>query len=160
MKEQFQAWWESISLRERQLTILSGVFILVALIYWGAWKPLSNQLTTSQSELLRAQQTLSWVQDKAPLLANSGAAKSGHQGQRSSLAHVVNSSAKQHQVTFARVVNNKEQIEVWINEIEFDLFVEWLTTLNNQYAVSVISADVSQIDKNGFVKINRLVLAY
>ena len=72
----------------------------------------------------------------------------------------VNKSAKQYGVKFSRIVNKKEQIEVWISDIEFDLFVRWLTTLNNQYSVSVISTDFSKIDKEGHIKINRLLLGH
>lgn len=160
MKEQFNAWWEGISARERLLTILSGLFILLAVIYWGAWQPLSNQLAKSQSDLQRAQQTLAWVQEKAPELANMGNAKSSGQRSSASLANIINSSARQYKVKFSRVINKKDKIEVWIAEIEFDLFVAWLASLDNKYSVNVVNADVSKTDKAGYVKVNRLLLAY
>ncbi|MCG6200091.1 type II secretion system protein M [Psychromonas antarctica] len=160
MNEQFQAWWKSLSEREQQLSSISAVSLLLAIIYWGAWKPLSDQLQASQQELSSAQQTLSWVQDKATLLVQAGVGKQESKGENLSLAQLVNQSAREHGINFSRIVNKKEEIEVWINDVEFTRFVGWLTDLNNNYAVSVLNTDFSKMDQQGHIRINRLLLGY
>ena len=159
MSEQFKIWWTSLSEREQQLSLLSAAFLLLAVVYWGAWKPLSNQLQESEKQLRNAQQTLTWVQDKATLLVQAGVGKQKADAKQLTLIQIVNSSAKQYGVEFSRIVNKKEQLEVWISDVEFDLLVRWLTALNNQYFVSVISTDFSKIDQEGHIKVNRLLLA-
>ena len=160
MGEQLKIWWTSLSDREQQLSLLSAAFLLLAVAYWGAWKPLANQLQESEKQLRAAQQTSTWVQDKATVLVQAGVGQQRVSAKKLSLTQIVNKSAKQYGVQFSRIVDKKEQIEVWISDVEFDLFVRWLTALNNQYSVSVISTDFSKIDKEGHIKINRLLLGH
>lgn len=160
MQEQFLAWWKSISEREQKLFSGCGAVIILAILYWGIYQPLKNQLEESQQQLLRAEQTLDWVQDNANVLVKAGVNKRKTTTRKLSLTQIVNKSAKQHGITFSRIVNKKQQIEVWVNEVEFDRFVNWLTRLNNDHGVEVINADFTKTDKLGHIKINRLLLGY
>ena len=158
MSEQLKIWWVGLSDREQQLSLLSAVFLLLAVIYWGAWKPLADQLQESEKQLRNAQQTLTWVEDKATLLVQAGVGRQKADSSRLTLIQIANRSAKQYGINFSRIVNKKEQIEVWISDVEFDLFISWLTALNNQYLVSVITTDFSKTDQEGHIKVNRLLL--
>lgn len=160
MKEQLQSWWNSLNEREQRLSLVSAAFIFLAVIYWGAWKPLTNSLQESEMQLQRAQQTLSWVQKNATLLVEAGVHKHKVAAQRGNLTQVVNRSARQYGITFSRIVNKQQHLEVWITEVEFDLFIKWLTNLSNQYSVSAVNADFSKVDKQGHIRINRLSLSY
>ncbi|WP_019614776.1 type II secretion system protein M [Psychromonas ossibalaenae] len=160
MVEQFKAWWQSISEREQKLFSLTGVFLLLAVIYWGAWKPLTAQLDNNKKQLIRAEQTLSWVEDKAAVLRKAGAAENKKNGNRLNLTQIVTRSAKKQGISFSRIVDRKGRIEVSVNDVEFNRFVNWLTVLSNQYSVSVINSDLSRTDKAGYIKINRLLLGH
>lgn len=160
MIEQFKEWWQSISEREQQLSLISAVFLIIAILYWGMWQPLSKQLENSQIKLQRAEQTLRWVESRSKEIVQAGGAKKSHSGKKQSLAKVLNRTAKKHNITFSRVVNKKEQVEVWIDEVEFNRFIGWLTNLSNSYGVSVVKSDISNTETQGKVKINRLLLSY
>jgi len=159
MREQFKSWWATLSEREQLLSLLSALALLLAVIYWGLWSPLADQLQESEIKLSRAEQTLSWVQEKTVLLQQAGAGQHKVSSKKLSLTQIINKSGKQYGIKFSRIVNKKKQLEVWIADIEFDLFIRWLTSLNNQYGVSVISTDFSKIEKAGHIKINHLLLA-
>lgn len=159
MTEQLKNWWASLSDREQKLSLLSAAFLLLAIIYWGAWKPLATQIDDSKRQLNNAQQTLSWVEEKSALLVQSGASPQRATSQPLTLQQLVSSSAKQYAIKFSRIENKKEQIEVVIADAEFDQLIRWLTTLTNQYYISVISADISKIEPQGHIKVNRLVLS-
>ena len=156
--EQFKEWWESISQREQQLTMASTVVLGIAILYWGIWTPLQDQLSESKKQLTRAEATLSWTQEKATVLLESGAGKP--QVRRGNLTQILNSSARKSGITFSRIVNKKDKMEVWITVVEFDLFLKWLTTLKNQYGVSVLNADIAKTDQKGYIKVNRLLLGH
>jgi general secretion pathway protein M len=158
MGEQLKSWWSSLSEREQQLSLLSAAFLLLAAVYWGAWKPLTNQLQESEQQLKNARQTLTWVQNKATVLVQAGIGKQGVAANNLTLIQIVNSSARQYGIKFSRVENKNQQIEVWINDIEFDLFVRWLTALNNQYFVAVLRTDFAKTGSQGHIKVNRLLL--
>ncbi len=153
--EQFKDWWESISQREQKLVMVSAVFIGIAVLYWGIWTPLAEQLSDSQKQLTRAESTLNWTQKKATFVLKSG----GLQRKKINLTQVLNSSARTHGITFSRIVNKKDKIEVWIVNVDFETFIKWLTLLSNKYGVSVINADLSQTEQQGYIKVNRLLLS-
>ncbi|WP_354623169.1 type II secretion system protein M [Psychromonas sp. MME2] len=160
MLERFQAWWQSISQREQQLSLLSAVFLLVAMVYWGGWQPLNKQLDESEMQLQRTQQTLRWVEDKSSELVQAGMGESSKPLRKASLSNVLNVSAKQYGIEFSRIVNKKDEVEVWIDDVAFDRFIAWLTELNNRYGVVVMKSDVTSLDDSGKVKINRLLVSY
>lgn len=154
--EQLKQWWESITVREQQLTMVSVVFIVIAILYWGIWSPLTTQLTENKQQLTNAKASLSWTKEKANFLLASGVAKP--QKRNGNLTQILNSSARKKGITFSRIVNKQQQIEVWITNVEFDLFLSWLTDLNNQYGISVLNADLAKTDQAGYIKVNRLLL--
>ncbi|PKG40072.1 type II secretion system protein M [Psychromonas sp. Urea-02u-13] len=156
--EQFKEWWESITQREQQLAIASAVVIGIATLYWGIWTPLTDQLAESKKQLTRAETTLSWTQEKATLLLQAGAGKP--QARRGNLTQILNSSARKSGITFSRIVNKNDKIEVWITNVEFESFLKWLTTLSNQYGVSVLNADLAKTNQKGYIKVNRLLLSH
>jgi len=154
--EQFKEWWISITPREQHLTMASAAVMAIAILYWGVWTPLVNQAEESKKQLTRAEATLDWTQDKANLLLQSGVAKAQSKG--GNLRQIVNSSARRNGITFSRIVNKNDNLEVWINEVDFDSFVEWLAKLSDQYDVAVLGADINRIERSGYIKVNRLVL--
>lgn len=159
MSEQLKVWWATLSEREQQLSLLSAGFILLAIVYWGVWNPLTNQLQASEEQLINTQQTLTWVEEKAGILVQGGVGKKGLRSQNLTLSQLVTSSAKQYGIKFSRVENKKEQIELTIVDVEFNQLIRWLTSLSNEYFVSVTTADFSKIDPQGHIKVNRLVLS-
>ncbi|WP_372880803.1 type II secretion system protein M [Psychromonas sp.] len=158
--ERFNSWWESISEREQRLVSVSIFFILVAVIYWGMWQPLSANLETSENQLQRAQEVLSTTQERATVLVRAGAGGEKAVSQKQNLTQIVNVTARQNDIVFSRIVNRNEQVEVLINNVEFNLFITWLSVLSEKYSVSVINADISKTDAQGYIKVNRLFLSY
>ena len=154
--DQLKTWWENISPREQLLTMISAVVMLIAILYWGIWTPLTDQLNGSKAQLMRAEKTLSWTQEKATVLLQADTVKSPLTGRN--LTQILNRSARQDNITFSRIVNKKDQIEVWITEVEFDLFVQWLANLSNQHGIKVLNADVAKTERAGYIKVNRLLL--
>jgi general secretion pathway protein M len=159
MIEQFKGWWESITERERQLSALSGAFLLLAIIYWGVWDPLTTNIEANEKKLASSEQTLAWVEEKAGVLVQAGAGNRRVGLQPLTLQQIVSRSAKQFGIDFSRIESKSEQVEVVIADIEFDQFVLWLTNLSNQNFISVRSTDFSKIDPQGHIKVSRLVLA-
>ncbi|MEH6454368.1 MAG: type II secretion system protein M [Psychromonas sp.] len=160
MQEQFKAWWESISQREQLLTAISVSLCLVAIIYWGAWQPLVSNLEESKQKMRRAEQTLVAVQEQSILLLQTGGANKTAVNTNANISQIITKSAQQYGISFSRIVNRRDQVEVLITSVEFDRFINWLTALANDHSISVINIDMSREDKLGYIKINRLSLGY
>jgi len=159
MKEQFDAWWEPLSGREKKLFITAVICLLLLFIYSLIWKPLSTQLKNNEKKLQTAQQTLVWVEDKAGVLIQSGLGQQTINANNLNLVEIINSSAKKFNVNFSRVDNKRDQVEVAISDVEFDSFINWLASLNQQYFITVINADFIKGQLAGHVKVNKLVLS-
>lgn len=155
--QEFKEWWESITQREQQLAMVSAVVIAIGILYWGIWNPLSEQLNDSNKQLARAESTLDWTQQKANLLLASGVTNTTTR--KGNLTQIINSSARKNGITFSRVVNKKDEIEVWITNVQFERFLKWLTLLSNKHGVSVVNADLAKTDQQGYIKVNRLLLS-
>jgi len=160
MVERFNSWWESITEREQQLSLVSVFLLLIAIIYWGIWQPLSIGLENSENQLQRAQQTLSTTQQRATRLVSAGVGQGPAVSENQNITQIVNISARQNGIIFSRIINRNEQVEVQISNVEFDRFINWLSGLSSQYSVSVINADISPADAEGYIKVNRLSLGH
>ncbi|MFT6925374.1 MAG: general secretion pathway protein M [Psychromonas sp.] len=160
MVERFNSWWESISEKEQQLSLVAAFLLLIAIIYWGIWQPLSTGLEHSQNQLQRSQQILFSTKQRATLLVSAGVGQQSAVSQNQNVTQIVNISARQKGIIFSRIINRNEQVEVQISDVEFDLFINWLSELSAQYSMSVINADISPAGTEGYIKVNRLSLGY
>ncbi len=70
--------FRALTEREQQLVILSGVFIVVAIFYWGIWSPLTTSIEQQRQLLDNQQSLLTWVNDSAARPATS----SQHHGEQ------------------------------------------------------------------------------
>ena len=159
MKEQFEAWWGSLSDREKKVSMIAAVCLLLFFIYSIVWNPLSTQLKANEKKLVTAQQTLTWVEDKAGILIQSGIGKQPINVDNLNLVESINISGKKFEINFSRVDNKKNQVEVAISDVEFDVFINWLTILNQQYLITVVNTDFVKGELAGHVKVNRLLLS-
>lgn len=160
MFEQIKGWWESITEREQQLTLISTAVVCFAFIYFLLWLPVATQVADSKHKLRNAQQTLQWVEASADKLVKAGIGNNKATAKKQNLSQLINSTAKRNQIIISRIQNRNETVDVWINQVEFNQFIKWITTLQNQYQVQVNSVDLNQDQVQGMVKINRLSLSY
>lgn len=159
MFDQTKEWWQSNSEREQKLTLASLLVVFIALVYFILWQPISNSLTASELALKNAQQTLQWVEVNANKLVASGSVVDKI-GEKQNLSQLISSTAKRRQIDISRIQGKQDSVNLLINQIEFNEFVQWMTTLQNQYQVQILSADLSRDRVQGMIKVNRLSLSY
>jgi len=160
MFELIQDWWKGITERERKLTCFAGVVIGFSILYLLLWEPLASSLTTHQQQLQRAEQTLQWVEINAEKLISEGIPQNSTTKQIQNLPQLINRTAQRHGINISRLQHQNEQVNLWINEVEFSLFLRWIAALKNNEMVNVLNVDISQHKDSGAVKINRLSLSY
>ncbi|KPU82848.1 hypothetical protein JI57_03265 [Psychromonas sp. PRT-SC03] len=160
MQEKWRIWWATSTSKEQRLVVLLILFLLFSVCYWGVWKPLSTRLDNSEVKLMRTQKTLNWVQENASVLLKTGRVMLPDRVPKSSLTEVLNRSAKRNGISFSRILTRKDTLEIWINNVEFNNCMDWLTMLKNKYAIEVLNVDINQASVPGYIKVNRLVLGY
>ena len=160
MFEQIKEWWDNISEREQQLTFISLVVVFIAVIYFLIWQPIATNLAASQQKLQSSEQTLQWIESNANKLVAAGVGNNKTTARKKNLSQLISSTAKRNKIVISRIQNRNGSVDIWINQVEFNQFLKWITALQNQYQVQVNSADLNQDKTQGMVKVNRLSLSY
>ena len=160
MLEHIKNWWEEISEREQKLTLIAGVIIFFVIVYSLLWQPLSSNLAENKQKLAKVEQTLQWTEVTARTLVSQGINQNKKSQRKQNLSQLINRTSKRNNITISRINNQKKQVDVWIDNIEFTQFLKWITLLKNESNVHVVSVDISQQEIEGMVKINRLSLSY
>ncbi|MDO6527362.1 type II secretion system protein M [Motilimonas sp. 1_MG-2023] len=150
-------WWENLATRERNLAILSAVVLIVGAFYWGLYQPLSNALANEQTRLKSNQQTLVWMKSKGQDIVNFQAHNASQVG-KVNLNQLIGNSARQSGITISRIQPKGDELEVWIDNIEFNKLLSWLKQLKERHGVVTLNTDLAVGDAPGRVKVRRLHL--
>lgn len=149
-------WWQNLQPREQHLVILLLPFIVIFLFYQIVWSPLQESIDKADKKLTRQQELLVWVNTETARLKQ--AQHSGAKVRSGSISSIVNRSARQNQITIARLQPQNNDVQVWVDNIEFNRLIDWLASLSNEHNIIVKSIDLSQGDAAGEVKVKRLQL--
>jgi len=158
--EQIKEWWEGITAREQQLVSVGGGIALLVIVYYLIWLPAASTLETNQQKLKSTEQTLLWVETNVEKLLAEGGIQEQTEGRKQNLSRLISSTAKRNNIDISRIQNQNEQVDVWINDVQFTAFLKWVTALKNDNKVSIINVDISQNQTKGMVKVNRLSFSY
>ncbi len=149
--------YQALSPREQRALWLGGGALVIALVYFLVWAPMQQSLTQTELRLLQQQELLQWVNTQTDRVKHlkAGPAKRAFSG---SLTQLVNSSAKRHQISLARMQPSGDELQVWVEEADFNRVLDWLMQLESS-GVQIQEADLAEAKAPGQVKIRRLVLA-
>ena len=67
--ENLRTWWQSLAIREQQLVGFCGFFVLIGVLYWGIWSPISSAQEDAERNHKAALQTLNYVKKAANEIA-------------------------------------------------------------------------------------------
>lgn len=156
----FMAWWQSISPRERVLVAGGSVALLVALIYWGGFKPLNDRAALAQNRINAERSLLTWVQKKADTIVTlRGGASSTSQATIRPMNQVIPSSTRQFKIDLIRMQPRGEEMQVWVKPLPFNSLVNWLAYLRDSQGIHAQFLDINKTDVEGMVEVNRLQLS-
>lgn len=155
--EKLKGVFLQLSAREQRLVLISAVFVILAIFYWGIWSPLNTSLERSQNSVKNQQELLVWVQqnaNRAVQLRSSTGNKGSFSG---SLPQVVNQSASRMKIAISRMQPQGDELQVWIDQAPFNDVLSWLQSLEKT-GVTILDVDIAEADAPGLVKIRRLKL--
>ncbi|MDN3653004.1 type II secretion system protein M [Thalassotalea ponticola] len=150
-------WWLSLNQKEQRLVSILAVVVLIAAFYGLIWQPLNDKLDKAQMRLTKQQELALWVSENIPKLK----AQTSTQGVRTngaSLSSIVSRTARRSSIAIARMQPQGDDLQVWIDEVEFNGLLIWLNALSSQESVRVDSIDLSEGSRPGTVSVRRLQL--
>ncbi|MCF6263681.1 MAG: type II secretion system protein M [Xanthomonadales bacterium] len=149
-----KTWWQDLQQREQQL-ILGGSIALLAVILWAfVWLPYQQNKDSLQTQIhARGQQLVEITQiaaqakaaGKSPQTANSTAAR----GNRS-LLQITDESARAAGLAAAlkRIEpDTDKQVQVWLENANFDKLITWLEVIEGKYSIRIESASINKVSK-------------
>lgn len=149
-------WWQNLQTREQQLVLVMLPFVVIFMFYQLIWSPLNEAIAAADKKLSRQQELVTWVNtETARLKASTGGQAKGWTG---SLSSAINRSARQRNITISRVQPQGSDVQVWIDNIEFNRLLDWFSVLANEQGIYVKSVDLTQGNAAGEVVVKRLQL--
>lgn len=153
-----RTWWQGLALREQQLVGFCAAILVIGIMYWGIWTPISNAQIEAERSHNAAQQTLNYVKQTANKIA--GLKQAGAQEKvRGSLSSIVNQTAGQYQLEITRMQPQGDKIQLWMDDVPFDALLGYLHDLVEQKGLTLDSVDLAESDVTGFVKVRRIQLS-
>lgn len=149
--------YQQLNEKEQKLAVVSAITVIILLFYWMVWSPLNTAVDKNKASLKTQQELYTWVKknaSRAIQLKQSGSANGTFNG---SLAQAVNRTAGQFNITISRMQPQSEQLQVWVDQADFNSVLSWLQTMEKM-GITILDADFAESDTQGQVKIRRLQL--
>ncbi|MCG3725826.1 type II secretion system protein M [Vibrio cincinnatiensis] len=151
----FVLWWQGISLREQQLLLIGGGAVLLGLLYWGIFAPLSQQSAAAKVRMNSEKQLLQWVESTADQIV-SLRQQGGGVYSTQPLNQVIASSTGQFKIELVRVQPRGDRMQVWIQPVPFSQLIAWLAHLKERQGIDVEFMDLERGKVSGVVEVRRL----
>ncbi len=154
--DNIKAWFKGLSEREQKMVLLASVVAIVGIFYFAIWSPLNSAITAQQAAITSDKQLLTWVQEqsnRAAVLRQSSSKKSFN----GSLTQVVNQTTRSAQIPVARMQPQGEELVVYVDQVAFNAYLQWLDELE-KLGIIIVQSDLSEVDAQGFVQVRRLQL--
>ncbi len=154
-----RAYWNNLNDRERWVLALGATFCFLYLFYLLVYGPLTHAIHDKSQQLTEKQETLTWMQlvrgehkkTKAPqVLSNSQLL--------SLLANQLQSTSFQ-QFTYELQQTGTGDIQLSFDQVPFNPFMKWLSSINSQYAVTVKQFNAERTELSGVVKLKVVMAA-
>jgi general secretion pathway protein M len=143
--------FDTMSQREQRLVKIGGIAAVLILIF-GVLIPLDSSVAKARARITQKQADLAWMRNVAPVIAASGPAHSGGNGE--SLIVIVDRSARESGLEKALAgsePNGPGGIQVRMEKASFDAIVGWLSRLSQQNGIGVDGASIDSAGAPGMV---------
>ncbi len=152
--EQIKIWFFGLEENEQKITIAFACGILLLMIYLLLIEPINESSVKLQAKVASLQKDVDWMKGNvSTVLANKGAGRSN--AGSSPLSTIVNNSTKKYDLPVSRRDSKSpNEMQVWFDNVSFDVFLTWTAELNSRHGVTVTSVNVRSRDNDGITSIN------
>lgn len=156
-----KAWWENLGARERGLIVVGTVLVMMLLSYVLAWEPLRNSDRRLRQSVAERRADLAWMRQAAEEIKRLGGAGAARPvADNRSLLTLVDQTARAAGLGTAlkRVApQGDDKLSAQLDGAEFDKLIPWLSALERDQAIAIISLNVDRTDAPALVNA-RIVL--
>ncbi|HRX61348.1 MAG TPA: type II secretion system protein M [Candidatus Competibacter sp.] len=150
-----KAWWENLGARERGLIVVGTVLVMMLLSYVLAWEPLRNSDRRLRQSVAERRADLAWMRQAAEEIKRLGGAEAARPvADNRSLLTLVDQTARAAGLGAAlkRVApQGDDKLSAQLDGAEFDKLIPWLSALERDQAIAIISLNVDRTDAPALV---------
>jgi general secretion pathway protein M len=160
---QLRQWYEGLAPRERVAVLVGGLVVVLAVFYYGIWRPLNTSVSEGRLRLTSQAEETRWmlgIRDEARLLQASDTRRD-IQGRNDSLLSIVDATSRDNGLENAvrRIQpDNDDQATVTLEQANFNQMLFWLRSLQRDYGVVARQMTVTRDEETGTIQA-RLTLA-
>lgn len=160
------ARYDQLPVRDRQALVVLGIALLLAILYFGIWRPVADFSNQAEASRENAEQLLAWMQANEATIRRLGGAGSGSSAGAGvdkpedgrALMALVTRSAGEAGLSLQRFEPSGESaIRVWLEAAPFAEVAAWLEQLDARHGVIVDQAAMDRGNEPGRVSV-RLTL--
>ncbi|MDG0796233.1 type II secretion system protein M [Pectobacterium punjabense] len=151
--------WQAMSPRERQLMVVCAAMLLLCLVYYAIVQPWQLREDLWERTISREQQTVNWMQKQASSIPQENQAQGENSQRETSLPILISQSTQRYGLSVVRLQPQGNQASVTLAQSDFNSLLRWLSELERQNGVRVVSLDVNAVEQSpGMVDVTRLML--
>lgn len=152
--------YDQLAARDRRALALLAVALLLSVLYFGVWQPVSGFYLSARTSHDSARGLFAWMQAQQPQLEKLAASGRGDKPtDRRALIALVTRLADQEGLVLQRFEPSGDQaVRLWLEPAEFAKVALWLERLTVDHGVLVDQAGLDRAEAPGTVRA-RLTLA-
>lgn len=144
---------DQLNHREKFLVIGTGIFVLLCVLYFGVYEPLTNQKIESQRMLADKQQTLAWMKQVSQFAGRSS--RQAIQSNSQLLTVLTEQLSKPELEAFRYQLQQSSSgnVQLSYDSVPFNQFTQWLLQFQSTFSVNIERLTATKEDKAGMVQI-------
>lgn len=146
-------YWENLSQREQRLVLLGIGGIIIWLVYFGLFLPLSRGIATHEAQLVEAYRTEAVLRQALPerkILTQQKALPNGELP--GLITRQLQTGFKDFPCQTERNANG--EIKLTFEQIPYNRFIIWLLDFSKQYRVTIKQLQIEHSKTSGVVKLS------
>ncbi len=152
-------WWAERDSRERMIISCCGTVVLLFLFFISIWFPVNSKVSNLRDSIAKKEKELVWynnISAEIKALEDNGSKPVG----KFKLFDIVGKTARKNNLHKTIKVDKKgdQAVRVEIKSVEFDRLMRWLSTLKEDYGITIINAAIKSTRKKGYVEVKELKL--
>lgn len=158
------ARYDQLPRRDQQMLQILVVALVLAVLYFGVWRPAADFRENSENARTSAVALLGWMQENRQAIRGLAAASqpapgSGQIADGRSLMATVTQTARDSSLSLQRFEPSGDNaIRIWMEDVPFNQVAAWLEQLHQEYGIMVDQAAMDRRNDPGIVSV-RLTLA-
>lgn len=154
-------YWSKKLTYEKIILLLSLMLILFIGVYYVILNPINIKIQQQQYTLEQLERLNDRLLAVSPSYSSKNKqANTAMETDERSLSVIIDQSAQKKGIIIKQIRNIDNQVQLNIEETQFNILLSWINQLHEQHNISVNHINITATDTPGVVNIQRIVFSY